>query len=154
MLGPGPDQVRTWLRAYEAVETVGKEEVNGSPCWSVRIGGPDVKEPGSTMCFDVETGYLTRLTGISKTQMGTMPVDLTMSNYREDGGIKSPHHLQTRVSGQSLDIDITEVLVNGEIPEGTFDLPTEIKALAAKKATLVEKQEGPLPERPTLRRSK
>ena len=154
MLGPGPDQIMRWLKAHQNAETVGKEEANGAPCWSIRIGGQDGQQPGSTMCFDVESGYLTRLTGVSKTQMGTVPIDLTMSHYQDDGGIKSPHHLETRVSGQSLNIDITEVVLNGPISEDTFELPADIQALAAKKTTSAEKQEGPPPERPTLRRSR
>jgi hypothetical protein len=86
--------------------------------------------------------------------MGNMPLDLTFGNYQSDGPIKNPHHLETRVSGQALNIDLTEVLVNGPIPDDTFDLPAEIKALRDKKAAAPNKTEGPDAERPSLRRGR
>ena len=105
------------------------------------------------MCFDVQTGYLAKLTTIVKTQMGQIPFDCTLSDYRPDGPLKSPHHLETKAAGQPISIDVTEVVVNGPVPEGVFELPKDIRALKEKQAARTTTGDEP-PNRPTLRRRK
>ena len=105
------------------------------------------------MCFDAQTGYLVKLTTIIKTQMGQVPFDCILSDYRPDGLLKIPHHLETKAAGQPISVDMTEVVVNGPVPDGIFALPDDVRALKGKQTTQTTTGNEPT-DRPTLRRRK
>ena len=89
-----------------------------------------------------------------KTQMGQMLFDCTLNDYRPDGLLKILHHLGTKAAGQPINVDITEVVVNGPIPEGVFELPRDVRALKEKQAARVimgdEPSDRPNPETPEI----
>ena len=153
MTGVGPDQVLNWTNAYGTMETVSKEEVNGAPCYLVKMTPKQGGEGGSSMCFDAQTGYLVKLTTMVKTQMGQMSFDCILSDYRQDGPLKNPHHLETKAAGQPISIDVTETVVNGPVPDGIFELPNDVRALKEKQAVKVGASNEPT-DRPTLRHRK
>jgi len=153
MTGVDPDQILSWANAHGSMETVSKEEVNGAPCYLVKLTSKQEGGGGSSMCFDARTGYLVKLTTIIKTQMGQVPFDCILSDYRPDGPLKIPHHLETQAAGQPISVDMTEVVVNGPVPDGIFTLPDDISALKEKQAARTTTGNEST-DRPTLRRRK
>ncbi len=149
LLGPDTDTISKWAKAFEKVETLSKENVAGAPCYLVRM---TPKQGGhvTDTCFDVQSGYLVKLASIIKTQMGEIPVDFNFSDYRQNGPIKTAHRLDTQVAGQPVSIEVTDVVINGPVPEGTFDLPADVKALKAKKSAAAKAVDEPF-QRPTLK---
>ena len=129
MMGPDPGELAGIMNAFAKVETVGKDVVNGAPCYSVRMTPKDATEKPSTMCFDTQSGLLVKMSSVAKTQMGTVPIELTMTDYRVDGPIKTPHRIETLAAGQPIEIETTQVVINGELPEHIFDLPPDVAAL-------------------------
>lgn len=153
MAGVDPDQVLSWANAHGNMETVSKEEVNGAPCYLVKLISKQEGEGGSSMCFDVQTGYLVKLTTIVKTQMGQVPFDCMLSDYRSDGPLTIPHHLETKAAGQPITIDMTEIVVNGPVSDRVFTLPDDVRALKGKQASQTTTGNEST-DRPTLRRRK
>lgn len=103
------------------------------------------------MCFDVNTGYLAKMTARVKSEMGESAFNDVLADYRADGPIKSAHHVKRVVGGQPVEIKITEVAFNVTLPDGIFDLPDDVRALKRKLAADAAANSG---DQPTLKRRK
>lgn len=152
VLGPAPDQVLKWTTAFLNVETVSKNDVNGAPCYLVQLAPAQEGELATTFCFDIQSGYLTRMTATLKSETGKTPLDMLLSDYRQTGPVKMSHHLETKAAGQPVSLDVTGVVINGPLPDGIFELPKDVRALKAKRDADAAAQGSP--DRPTLKRSR
>jgi outer membrane lipoprotein-sorting protein len=61
--------------------------------------------------------------------MGTIPAEVTVSDYRKDGDLLLPFHVTTAMGEQQFEIALDKIELNAEIPDSRFDIPAEIKAL-------------------------
>ena len=150
LFGPDASDVLRWTDAGN-LETVSKQEVNGSPCYLVRMG--EGTEAASTACFDAQTGYVVKTSITVKSEGVTSTVETVLSDYRVDGGLRVAHHLETKVAGQLAEIEVTGLEINGPLPEGIFELPPDVRALVEKRKSQSKSAEDDT-ERPTLRRKK
>jgi hypothetical protein len=148
LLGPAPDQVLRWTTAFLNVESVSKDEANGTPCYLVQLTPKQEGELATTFCFDMRSGYLTRMTATVKNEGGKTALDALLSDYREAGPVKMPYHLETKAGGQPVSVDVTDVIVNGPLPDGIFELPNDVRALKEKHEAAAPGS----PDRPTLKR--
>jgi hypothetical protein len=55
-----------------------------------------------------------------------------LSDYKEQNGVTAPRKVHQKALGQEFLITINQVEYNVDMPKDRFDLPAEIKALAAK----------------------
>jgi hypothetical protein len=121
-----------WKDFYKSAETVGSEDVNGKPAWKVRmtpIEGKSIEQ----FFFDRATGLLVKMTQTLPTALGDIPVEMTLGDYREVEGIKTPFLMTQAAMGQNMAMHIDKVTYNTKIPDSRFDLPPDIKAIVAKK---------------------
>ena len=96
------------------------ESINGSDAYGISVTLP---EGGSyTVYFDSQTGLKVRYTKVSDTPQGQMNQTVNYSDYKEVEGVKFPHKLVQNVGSQVINIAISEVTVNGEISEDTFNV--------------------------------
>jgi hypothetical protein len=117
-----------WQDFYVEAETVAVEEVNGVSCFKV-VMTPKVGNP-ETSWFDTKTYLLVKQSMTMESDMGVISMDAYPSDYREVGGLLVPFVAKQILMGmQELVITTEEITWNPEIPEGTFDLPEDIKAL-------------------------
>jgi hypothetical protein len=116
-----------WRDNFEKAELAGEETVDGTDTWKVVLT-PASGEP-STMYFDKESGLLKRVDTVASTEMGKIPVEAHLSDYRDVDGIKLAFKTVISLLGQERVFTTESVEQNVEIPEGMFDLPGEIKAL-------------------------
>jgi outer membrane lipoprotein-sorting protein len=73
--------------------------------------------------FDRQTGLLTRVVRFSKTIVGSVPVQIDYSDYREVGGVKMPFQWRlTWTDGQST-YTLEDVQPNVAIDPAKFDKP-------------------------------
>lgn len=79
--------------------------------------------------FEKEPGLLRKIDMVAETEMDKIPVEVHVSDYREQDGIKTSFKTVINVLGQERIFTTTSVEHNIEIPEGIFDLPEDIKAL-------------------------
>jgi hypothetical protein len=73
--------------------------------------------------FDKQTGLLARVVRFSKTIVGSVPVQIDYSDYREVGGVKMPFQWRlTWTDGQST-YTLEDVQPNVAIDPAKFDKP-------------------------------
>lgn len=89
---------------------------------------------------ETETRYIAKDTklplGVEMTapsQMGKVPVSVTTTDYRDVNGLKFPFHIDNKTAGQSFTITVSNIELSAPIDPKTFEVPDDIKALAAHK---------------------
>ncbi len=82
--------------------------------------------------------------------MGTFPVEIFLSDYREVDGVLLSHKSRRVGSGQEMLIIIESIKHNVDLPKDRFKLPEEIQALVdGKKAEQGKSEETRTGEAPT-----
>jgi hypothetical protein len=111
---------------FPTLETVERTELAGRPCYRVRM----VAENGDEAfgCFDVESKLLLGLSSRMESEAGTIESNVEFQDYRDFGGVKMPARTVMSVMGQEMVMSVTQMDTNA-IPEATFALPAEVKAL-------------------------
>jgi hypothetical protein len=85
----------------------------------IAAGGSRVK-----LYFDSKTGLLARQLRCTTTVVGTIPLQIDYSDYREVAGIKMPFHwVVTWTGGQSI-FELNEVTPNVAIEAAKFAKPS------------------------------
>jgi hypothetical protein len=130
--GARMDSMLHWREVYGEVKVEGEDVIDGKPCWRLVAMPPKASKP-ETMWFDKKSGLQVKSLSTLVTAMGELPIESLYQEYQDAGGIKVPRVLRQSMGPQTMITTITEVKVNPDLPEGTFDVPPEIKALLAKK---------------------
>lgn len=115
---------------YKTAETVSVEDIDGEPCYKVLV--TPVEGSVETDYFSKKTGLLKKKTMTLSTQMGEVPVEVLIGSYEEYDGVKTPKVMTQKVMGAEMQMSITSVKYNEEIPADRFEPPAEIKKLMAK----------------------
>jgi hypothetical protein len=121
-----------WKDYYKSAVTVGLEDVGGKPAWKVAMT-PSKGSGVEQFFFDRDSGLLVKMTQTLPTALGDIPVEMTMGDYRDVDGIQTPFLMTQSAMSQNMAMHIDKVAYNAKIPEGRFDLPPAVKAIAAKK---------------------
>lgn len=119
-----------WRKLYTKVATEGVETINGEECYKVVMTPPE-GNPEVTY-FQKKSGLAVRMTTVGVTQMGDIPIDMLVSEYKNLGGILAPAKVTQKTGAQELTITMESVEANPSIPAERFDLPAEVKALVVK----------------------
>ena len=83
--------------------------------------------------FDIETGLLLRQLRYSDTPVGTVPIQVDYSDYREVAGVKLPFRtIVTWTNGQTT-IELSDVQPNAAIPASRFEKPAPAVVTPVKK---------------------
>jgi hypothetical protein len=119
-----------WRKMYPKVETASVETIGGEPCYKVVLTPPTGN--AETMYFQKRSGLLVKTTLVAVNQMGEIPVESSVSDYKSFDGVLLPTKVTQKAGGQELTITIQSVKTNTEIPAERFEPPAEIKALLQK----------------------
>jgi hypothetical protein len=119
-----------WRKLYKSAETAAVEDVNGQACYKVVLT-PNEGKP-ETQYYDKKSNLLVKMSMTVVSQMGEIPTETTISDYRAQDGLLSPRKSHHSALGQEFEITINQIEYNVDLPKDRFDLPAEIKALAAK----------------------
>lgn len=120
-----------WREQYPKVQTTGISEVNGERCYEVEMTPPEGHP--QTTCYSIETGLALTTTTIATTQMGEVPSEVIVSEYKEFDGVLAPSLVTEKAAGQEVTISIQSAEANAEIPAGRFDLPSDVAELLAQQ---------------------
>lgn len=120
-----------WKEFYTSAVTAAEENVSGKPAWRVTMT-PAKGGGAEQFYFDRESGLLVKMTQTLPTAMGDVPVEMTMGDYRAVDGVQTPFLMTQSAMGQNMALHIDKVTYNAKIPAGRFDLPPDVKAIAAK----------------------
>jgi len=120
-----------WQDFFTKAELAGTEDVDGKPCYKL-ILTPKEGSP-ETRYYDKSSNLLVKVVLPTSSPDGPLTVEVGLSDYRDEGGTLVPHTITQKVPTTDIVIKIDSVKRNEEIPDSRFDLPAEVKALAAKK---------------------
>ena len=127
----------TWQEYYTVAKTVGPEDVAGKPAWRVELTPKAELTPKGgkpeTFWFDRDSGLLVRMAQTVSSAMGEIPVDVSLSDYRDVGGIKTPFVMTQKAMSQVMVMHFEKVEWNPPLPPGRFDLPGSIQALLEQR---------------------
>jgi outer membrane lipoprotein-sorting protein len=121
-----------WRKLYPKVETAGVEMVDGEECYKVVLTPAEGKP--QTMYFQKQSGLVVKMTTTAVTQMGEVPTEIKMSEYKSFGGVLVPTKTVQKAAGQEFTVTLQTVTVNEAVPAGRFEPPAEVKALLNKAA--------------------
>jgi hypothetical protein len=127
-----------WRKMFSKVETAGMETVDGEDCYKV-ILTPSEGRPETTY-YQKKSGLAVRTNTIVVNQMGELPMEVSITDYKDFEGVRMPTKLIQKVAGQEFTMTIQSVKVNPEIPPDRFELPAEVKAVLNKPAAAAKKQ--------------
>jgi hypothetical protein len=120
-----------WRDFYKQAELAGTEAVDGKPCYKLVLTPKDGKP--ETRYYDKSSNLLVRVVLPVDTPNGPVVLDMSLGEYRDEGGILMPHSITQKLPNTDVVITIESAKQNQEIPASRFDLPDEIKALTEKK---------------------
>jgi zinc protease len=115
-----------WDSLYPERELLGAEEFETRACWKLRLvtaaGGERVA------FFSQESGLLIGMDMTVPSDMGPMPVQVSIEDYREVDGVKMPFRSVQRVGPIEMVAELDSLEWNVEAPVD-FEMPDNIKAL-------------------------
>jgi outer membrane lipoprotein-sorting protein len=117
-----------------AVELVGKDDVDGSPAWKLKLTlkNGDI----SYVYIDTETGLGVKETSKRKQQGSEIEIDSYLTNFKPVEGVLFPFAIENKVAGKSMgQFTIESVKANVPLDDKSFLMP----AAAAKPAAPPEK---------------
>jgi zinc protease len=116
-----------WKELYPKAELAGVVEFAGQPAYKVTLTAAD---------GDTQTRYFAKDTllplgaeMVAKSQMGNIPGESTLSDWRDVGGIKFPHKDAQKQGPQAFEILIDKIELDPVLDPSAFALPPEIAAL-------------------------
>ncbi len=125
------DGLLNWQKNFIDAKCIGLAQVDSVECYKVVLT-PKTGQP-ETMYFDKDKFLLIKTEVTMETSMGEIPMEVYISDYREIEGQLIAFRMKQITMGTQQMLMITDSIeFNGEIPEGIFDLPVEIKELVEK----------------------
>jgi len=130
-----------WRKLYTKVETTGVEKVEGHDCYKV-VMTPKVGKP-TTHFYDKTSGFLIKTQATRVTPNGEISAEAFADDYSKEGDMIVPHKLTNKVAGNELQIVVSSLEFNADLPKNRFDLPDDIQALLKKAKKPEAKSEPP-----------
>lgn len=126
--------LRAILREGEGrkLETIGKADVAGEPCWQVKVTYPS--ERAVTECYSVSSGLLLGTSSTQESPMGAVQVTSLVSDYKDFGGLKLPTTVRMQMMGHEQKMTITSVTYDGADDAKAFERPAAINTIVEQKA--------------------
>jgi hypothetical protein len=116
-----------WRDFFQKVECTGVEPIDGHICYRVVLTPKDGQT--ETRYYDKKSYLLVRTNMILTNEMGEIPTEMSVSDYRRVDGVLMPFQLKQKVLGQEFTITHESIQINVEIPKERFALPDDVKAL-------------------------
>ncbi len=123
-----------WKDYYQSATTLGLVTVEEVECYEVEMVPNEGEGEPEQGFFAVDSGLLVKTSMVMVNDMGRITVDSFISDYRDVEGILTPFLARQVLMGmQEMIITFETQEFDVEIPEGTFVMPDEIKALLETK---------------------
>jgi outer membrane lipoprotein-sorting protein len=137
------DSTVEWRRLYKNAKTLGVEDVKGSPAYTLELtydNGDKV-----TAYFDQKSSLQVRMDMVAETQMGEIPIESYLSDYKDAGGVLVPCKTTSTVMMQERTLTFDSIEVNVDLPKDRFELPDDIKELIKQPEATSKPKEAPTP---------
>ena len=115
-----------WDSLYPERELIGAEDFEGQVCWKLRL----VTQAGGEReaYFSQESGYLVGMDMTIPSDMGPMPIQVTIEDYRDVDGVKMPFRSIQTVGPVEMVAELDSLEWDVDAPVD-FAMPDSIKAL-------------------------
>jgi hypothetical protein len=124
--------VTGWRFLVSEVRTEALETVDGHDCYRVRVMARN-GSPAAIRWYDSATGLLYRTSVSLRSDMGAVPAVMTYQAYRNVEGLKWPVLIHMDIAGQELLFKADDVELNAPVDETVFEVPDEIRKIAANR---------------------
>ncbi len=121
-----------WRDAYQKVECTGIEDVNGKPAYKVVVT-PKTGKP-ITQFYDKASHLHVKEMLTQKSPMGEITVEVYPSDYKKVDGILMPFSVTQKLLGQAVEMKMTEIKQNVDLPADTFKRPASLDEAEKKDA--------------------
>jgi hypothetical protein len=115
---------------FTKMANLGLADFNGESCYKIQLVRKDSGRE-SMQYFSVATGLMVGAETTQESQMGSMTISSTMSDYKSFGGVKFPMKSEVNMGPNKMLMTITNVVINGA-PATAFDVPDAVKPLIKK----------------------
>jgi hypothetical protein len=115
---------------FTKMANLGLADFNGESCYKIQLVRKDSGRE-SIQYFSVATGLMVGAETTQESQMGSMTISSTMSDYKSFGGVKFPTKSEVNMGANKMVMTITNVVINGA-PATAFDVPDAVKPLIKK----------------------
>ena len=115
---------------FTKMANLGLADFNGESCYKIQLVRKDSGRE-SMEFFSVATGLMVGAETTEESQMGSMTISSTMSDYKSFGGVKFPTKSEVNMGPNKIVTTITNVVINGA-PATAFDVPDAVKPLIKK----------------------
>ncbi len=112
-----------WRKYFEKAETVAERTIDGKKVYDIEL----VTASGSklTVTLDADDKMMVEQSFEVVSPMGSMPVTIRSTDYRDVDGMKIPYKQVTDALVMELTQDLTLVELNVEVDEAKFALPND-----------------------------
>ena len=131
------------LKNFKEARTVGIAEFNGEKCYQLKLTG---EEGITNVYYSVESGLAVGRKSVEISPMGEVPSVMTISGYKDFGGVLTPTMQSIEAMGQKQNL-VTETVTFEELEPSVFALPPEIKTLVEARDKKNE-EDAPKSEEP------
>jgi len=119
-----------WRGTYDSVAVAGVDTVGGSPCDKVVMKSKGDKP--RMLFFDQKSGLLVKSQTTVASQMGDIPVESFVSDYRKIGDLLAAYKTTMKIMGQERVMTTTSIEYNVAIPDSMFAVPADVQNLLKK----------------------
>ncbi len=124
------DEVR-WKEVYDKAECTGVEDVDGKPAYKLVLT-PKSGKP-ATKFYDKASHLMVKELKTSKSPMGEIAVEVIPSDYKKVDGVLIPFTATQKVLGQAIELKMTEIKHNVDLPADAFKRPASLDGGEKKK---------------------
>lgn len=115
-------------KGYKSMENLGKTDFEGEECYKLKLVDTDGVE--TTEYYSVKTGLQTGFTGTQESTFGKITATSVNHEHKKFGDLLLPSKVTQKMAGAGLSQTmIIESVEFNTVPESTFAIPPEIKAL-------------------------
>lgn len=119
-----PSYLLYWKEYFDDAKTVGVIEDNGRRLYEI-VMTPAEGSP-THVFFDSETGLHVKTQETSTVQGQEVAVESVFADFKETAGVLFPHKTVQNTMGMQIELIVTSVKVNQDIPDTRFDPPKRL----------------------------
>lgn len=138
---------------FETMETVGRADFAGKPCYKVRMvpkndkpkaedDDEDATEPEQFYFFDVESKLLSGVEATQETPFGSMTSTMRFDEWKKKGDLNLFTRVRFSQMGMEAALNFTELELD-VVDDAIFELPAEVKKLAEDRKNAEKPGETP-----------
>jgi zinc protease len=120
-----------WREVYQKAECTGIEDVDGKPAYKVVLT-PKTGKPIAQF-FDKASHLQVKEVMTQKSPLGEVTAENYPGDYKKVDGILVPFSVTQKALGQVIEIKMTEIKQNVDLPADTFKRPASLDQAAEKK---------------------